>query len=196
MIITLEIPASTRRTIQQHKKLSREAPKALSKGLQAAVATGAEQIRESLVRGRLGLTMQHPASGLAASMDGWMVAPLTGAIGVPANSPAAAYARILETGGTIYPRTAKALAVPVSEEAKQYTSPRDMPGLIFIDRKKQGKPPLLVREAGGDAIEVMWVLLPSVTIPAFHWLTQGANLAKGPMAEAMQDVMSDYARKW
>ena len=103
MIVTLEIPAATSRKIKRDARLARQAPEVFSRGMEAAVAVGAEEIREQLVTGDLGLTMRHPASGLAASVTGWMIdrqAPL-GALGVPSNSPAAAYAKIQEEGGEV-----------------------------------------------------------------------------------------------
>lgn len=194
MIITLTIPASTQRVIERHAKAAGRAEEAISAGLHAAVVVGADQIREALVMGQLGLTMQRPGQGLAASIDGWMIEPLLGAVGVPSDSPAAAYAGILETGGVVTPKNAKALAIPVSEEAKQYSSPRDMPGLFLVAVK--GKAPILARSGGGDALEVHWVLVQSVTIPAFRWLTKGATLAKGAMTAEMQIGLNRYAQEW
>lgn len=195
MIITIEIPPASRRRIDRDAKKARELKGAMGDAMQTAVAVGADVIVKGLMMGRYGLTMQHPASGLAASTRGWMIdreGPI-GAVGVPSDSPAAAYAGILERGGTITPKRAKALAVPVSEEAKQYSSPRDMADLTMISRP--GKPGLLVRTAkGGDVtgFEVHWVLVGSVTIPAFHWLSQGARDAKDDMSAAFGDVISEH----
>lgn len=188
MIVTLEIPAASRRQIERQAKTLDNAPAVMRKALHAAVVVGAEEIRDLLVTEQLGLSMQHPGSGLAASLMGWMISDELGAVGVPGNSPAARYAGILEHGGTIYPKTARALAVPVHPEAKNYTSPRDMPGLFLL--KREGKAPVLARSVGGDAIEVMWVLLASVTIPPFGWLSKGADRTKGDMAAAFQDVVN------
>lgn len=198
MMLTLEVTAASRGAIRRHREAAGKAPVVLAAGLQAAVVAGSESIREQLVRGTLGLTMRNPASGLAGAVDGWMIdesAPL-GAVGVPGNSPAAAYARMLERGGTIRPKQARALAVPVTDEARRYTSPRDMPDLILIQRK--GKPPVLARKSPGGkgALEVLWVLLPYVTIPAFHWLSKGAREAKGEMSNVFQDVLNEYSGTW
>lgn len=199
-VVTLDIPAASRRTIERAAGSAERADEAIAKGLETAVVIGADVIAEGLVMGDYGLTMRHPGSGLAASVRGWMIDPAVplAAVGVPADSPAAAYAGILERGGTIYPRRARALAVPVSEEAKRYTSPRDMPDLTYIPRK--GRPPLLVRELKRrghmTGFEVHWVLLASVIIPAFHWLTRGVADATRPMGGAMQDVLNEYARRW
>jgi len=200
MIVSLEIPASTRRQIARDQRAAARASEVFGQALLAGAVVGAERIREQLVMGELGLTMRHPASGLAASLMGWMVDAQKpeAAIGVPANSPAAKYAGILERGGTIVPKNARALAIPVSEEAKQYSSPRDMPDLTLIPRK--GKPPLLVRELmrRGDVrgFELHWVLVSSVTIESRHWLTKGAEAATPDIADAAGDVIHEWIGEW
>ena len=80
------------------------------------------------------------------------------------------YARKVQEGGRIFPRDAKALAVPVTERTKRsLLSPRDVdPGrkrLEFVPRK--GKPPLLIDIEN----KLMWVLLPSVDWgPGYEYL--------------------------
>ena len=200
MIVTLEIPPESQRRIAEHGKLAGRVRDAIADGLESAVVAGAKEIHEQLIEGQLGLTMQHPAEGLASSLSGWMVdraVPLA-AIGVPGDSPAAAYAGILEAGGTIVPRNAKALAIPISDEAKKYSSPRDMPGLELIPRK--GKPPLLVRMLSSRGnirgFELHWVLVKSVTIEPRHWLSRGVDQAVPVMVGTLQDVLDGYAEKW
>jgi HK97 gp10 family phage protein len=73
------------------------------------------------------------------------------------------YAKIHEFGGTIVPRNAKALAVPISREAKLY-APRDFPGKLHVV-VKDGKA-FLVGARGG----VHYALLKSVTLPARPYL--------------------------
>ena len=200
MIVTLEIDAASRERIAAHERAAGAAGEAIGEALLTAAVAGAADVRAQLVRGQLGLTMQRPGSGLAASLMGWMVddsVPLA-ALGVPANTPAARYAAIHERGGTITPRTAKALAVPVSAEAKRHTSPRDMADLDFIPRK--GRPPLLVRQLKrrGDVVgmEVHWVLVASVTIRAVHWLTRGVEHAREGMTDAFADRLGEYLDEW
>lgn len=194
MIVSLEITEESRKRIAKDVAGAERLPETLAVGIHEAVVIGAEAVRERLVRGDLGLTMRQPGlGGLAGSVMGWMVSqkPPVGAVGVPANAPAAAYAGIHETGGTILPKRARALAVPVSAEARMHTSPRDMQGLELIPRK--GRPPLLVRQMArrGSAVgfELHWVLLPSVTIRATRWLTRGVEAALGAMADTLGDVL-------
>jgi hypothetical protein len=193
MMVTLEISEGSKALIARHAKAAQGLPAAFSRAMGAAVQTGAEEVRLSLQQGRYGL--QRRSGGLVESVTGWMIdekAPL-GAIGVPADRPAARYASILETGGTIRPVAAKALAIPISAEAKGYTSPRDMPDLVMISRP--GKPPLLVRRRlrrGKDiGFEVHWVLVGQVMIAGRQWLSRGAADALPAMVRVFEDVLNE-----
>ncbi len=194
MIITLEMPPESLELIARHARKPDELQDVMADAVGEAVVAGAEGMREGLQRDGYGLTMRHPASGLAASLSGWMLDRQTGAIGVPANTPAAKYAQILNDGGTIYPRNAKALAVPISEEARRHSSPRDMPDLTYIARKSG--PPLLVRQltrrGNVRGFELHWVLLASVTIPAFHWFEKAVEDNTDAITEAFGGVATDW----
>lgn len=76
------------------------------------------------------------------------------------------YARIHEFGGTIQAKGG-GLAVPIHADAKrasdQGRGPRDFNDLTYISRP--GKPPLLVRDKGGQW-DIMYVLPKSVVMPA------------------------------
>ena len=200
MIVMLEIPADSQRRIREHGIRANQFRNVIADALETGVEAGAEKVRELLVVGELGLVMQNPASGLAASVAGWMLdrrMPMA-AVGVPADSPAAAYAGIQNEGGTIVPKRARALAVPISDEAKQYTSPRDMQGLELIPRK--GKPPLLVRQltkrGSIKGFELHWVLVKSVTLEPTHWLDRGVEKAVPVMVDGVQAVLDDYAARF
>jgi len=201
MVITLQLDPASLATISRHARAASDVPAALGAALEASVVTGAEEVREGLVRGEGGLVMRHQGSGLAASLAGWMIDPAAplGAVGVPSNSPAAAYAAIQDYGGLITPKKGKALAVPISAEARNYASPRDMMGLTLLPRL--GRPPLLVRMLkrpgkGGRTFVPHWVLVPSVRIRATGWFRRGVAAALGPMAEAFGRVLSKAVRAW
>ena len=199
MIVSIDITPETQQLIAEHGRLADRAGEAIAGGLHAAAAAGAEEIRKKLNLGELGLDMQRPGSGLAASVFGWMLdnnEPLA-AVGVPSNAPAAAYAGILEHGGTIRPVRARALAVPVSDEAKQYTSPRDQADLFML--KRPGKTPVLAESRGrgkGQHVIVHWVLMGSVTIAPRQWLSKGAEASTPTMAEAFAGRVGEYAAQW
>ena len=184
-LATVEITPASWRTIERIGRAVDGWMEAVSGALAMAVGVGGDAVAEWMQLGELGLKPSGAGrEGLASGVRGWMLSddePL-GAIGVPGNHPAAAYAGIQETGGTIYPRTAGALAVPISDEAQLHASPREMDGLVMI--KRPGKPPLLARTVG-DTLEVHWVLVPSVTIEATHWLSTGVQRAAPEMARVM-----------
>jgi len=194
MILTIELSDETRALIERHTKVAGEAGRAMTEALRETVSVGAEEVRQGLIQDGYGLTMRNPGSGLAASVFGWMLSEDLGAVGVPSNTPAARYAGILERGGTITPKSARALAVPVSEEARKSAGPRTMEGLSFIPR--EGKPPLLARTMRGGRLQVHWVLLRSVTIPGRHWLTQGADAAKESMERAFEGRLNDLVARY
>ncbi|MFB3893222.1 MAG: hypothetical protein ACE15C_14495 [Phycisphaerae bacterium] len=203
MYVTLDIPAQTRATIDRHAAIAAKVDAAMAAGLLAGAVAGGEFIAGGLVThgwGAGGRTIRAMGGtgGLADAVRGWpSPIPMVAYIGVPSSTPASAYARQLNDGGPIYPRNARALAVPVSAEARRHTSPRDMADLVMLKRK--GKPPLLVREISRgrgkgrhlSAIEVHYVLLSAVYTPAFRWFDDATDHA-GPTVAA---AFSDEARK-
>lgn len=77
------------------------------------------------------------------------------------------YARIHEYGGTITPKNAKYLAVPLTEAARAATSPILFAGeLHFVPRAGGGTGGTLRDDAG----EAQYALVTSVTIPATPYL--------------------------
>lgn len=195
MIVTLTIPAESQALIERHAAAAAKTRPAIAGALAAAVDAGAEKVREELVTGDLDLVMRHPGSGLAASVMAWMLdeeTPLA-AVGVPSNAPAIRYARILEEGGTIRPVSARALAVPISDEARDSAGPRTMPGLFMI--RRPGRPPLLAEKVG-RRILVHWVLLASVTIVGRQWLRAGMALARPDMEDAFGWRLAEYTDSW
>jgi len=79
--------------------------------------------------------------------------------------------RLLQEGGKILPKRARALAVPIHKDAIG-KRPKDFADLQYVPRK--GRAPLLVRESGKRNVRttVMFILLRSVTIhphPYLFW---------------------------
>ena len=90
------------------------------------------------------------------------------------------YAFIHETGGVIRPKRAKALAVPLTPEARKAGSPRNMPNLSFMPRGKF--PPLLIDYQG---FKTHFVLPKKVFIPGTGYITEAAEKA----APVMMDII-------
>lgn len=75
------------------------------------------------------------------------------------------YAQIHQRGGTITPKSAKMLAIPLPgamTQSQAAQGPRANPNLRFI-RSKKGN--LLLAEIGARGIKPMWILKKSVGIP-------------------------------
>lgn len=79
------------------------------------------------------------------------------------------YARIHEYGGTIRPTRAQNLAIPVGDAltragVSRYGSPTSIWGALkFVLNKKTGKK--LLAQAGRGKLNVLFVLVPEVTLP-------------------------------
>lgn len=102
------------------------------------------------------------AASLSASVTGG------GDVLLRARAPGA---KLMQTGGTITPKNAHALAIPVTAEARRYASPRDFPRTLFVLRKKgSGRPGVLAERVSGGAVAVHYVLVKSVTVPARPYL--------------------------
>jgi len=97
------------------------------------------------------------------------------------------YARIQEKGGTIVPKQAKALAIPISEDAKKARAlgwGPEFPGFVgqlfilrrpgrdalLVRRIREGYVPSGIKDRRGQGVEVMYLLTSSVTLPARPYL--------------------------
>ena len=83
-------------------------------------------------------------------------------------APGIPYASIQETGGTIKAKSGKMLAIPLpaamtTDGVSMLRSPRDWPN-TFVRKSKAGN--LIIFMKLGDRIVPLYVLKPSVTIPA------------------------------
>lgn len=94
-------------------------------------------------------------------------------------------ARVHEYGMTIKPKKAKALTIPVSPKAKGKRA-RDFPNLF---RPKGTR--VLAIPKGKDDIEVLFVLVPSITIPERSFLRSGFDENESYIADKMESLMPD-----
>lgn len=201
MIVVLEIDERTRRSVRAAAERAEGLGHALGEARLEAGWTLAEGIRQRLIGGDLGIQARHPGTGLAASLSAWPNDPGAAEtfVGVPSNSPAAAYARIHESGGDVLPRSARALAIPLTPEAETMHSPRQMAGLAFIPRR--GATPSGHRLVGLLADRVrgrlrpQWALVSGVTLPATHWFSRGAEEATPEATRAFADHLNRYLER-
>ncbi len=199
MIVTLEIPSDTREKIAADAVFAGRSRQAALLAMEEALRAGELGVREFLVSGESGLRARGAGTGLAHAVTGWMLDPSLplGAIGVPSQMPESKFARIQEEGGTIVPKVAGALAVPVFPAARDVASPRDVDGLTLI--KRAGKPSLLVKMLGARGFrkaqwQIWYVLVQRVTLPATHWLTRGVEKSVEAMGTAFSAKFFEVVR--
>jgi phage gpG-like protein len=112
---------------------------------------------------------------------------LKGEVGVTKEGPAQRYAGIHITGGTITPRRARYLAIPLAPAAltpagvPRFSSPRQVSGL-FVIRSKAGNLLLVRRHRRG--LQPFFLLVRSVTIPQRDYFS-------GPRQELIVSVKAD-----
>lgn len=109
---------------------------------------------------------------------------VTGSVGSSAR-----YLHFLFKGGTIRPRTAKYLAIPIGNAltpagVPRYPSPRDAGKLIFIPRTRAGNT-ILARRKPGGGIDPLFVLKKQVTIPPHDFLTEPKAKMVGQLRRAL-----------
>lgn len=87
------------------------------------------------------------------------------------------HAPVHHHGGTVKPKRAKSLAVPLTRRASRFTSPRNYtdsgggaPGEgLFVFKSKRGNA-FLAKSAAGGKLELLYLLLKQVKIPARPFL--------------------------
>ena len=104
------------------------------------------------------------------------------------------YAAIQNRGGVITPKTAKALAVPISAKAKTMW-PRDWPrdALAFVKSKKTGVPLLIDAKAETKRPIVHYVLKRSQEIEPKRYLERSAKEITPKLRELFRDTLGELA---
>lgn len=90
------------------------------------------------------------------------------------------YARIQDEGGTIVPRRARALTIPI---AGTKGVAANFPNLFLV--RRVGKPPLLVEKTGKGAWKLRFLLLQQVTLKPTGWWST-------PWGEAQAELKGLY----
>jgi phage gpG-like protein len=99
-------------------------------------------------------------------------------------------AALHQHGGTVRPRNAKALALPLTKEAARAGRARDFPGGLFVLKSKGAHAFLAERRGKGkrEKLTLHFILLASVTVPARPFLGIGERL-RG----RCEDVLAKHA---
>lgn len=109
------------------------------------------------------------------------------------------YARLQEIGGTVRPIKGKYLAIPVGPAktaagVSRYASPRDVPGLVFVQSLK-GQPLLvqLTGKGGKAKVTVWYVLRRSVTVRARPYLKPAIDAAAAALPGQISEALGRLA---
>lgn len=154
---------------------------ALTQRLKAAQIAGVNRTMGASVNHA---KMNHPWQNQTGILEGdiqiqdFAVAQADGVRGVWGVRSESAQARILELGGTIYPKNAKFLTVPISDEAKAAGRAGNMSNLAYVQSLK-GQPMLVDQHTG----KVHWLLMRSVTIKAHPYLRPAADVTYPKLAD-------------
>lgn len=172
---------------------------AVDAGLTGAAMVGANAAASS-IKGSAGMSIPGlpPASrtGNLRNSIVYVSPERLGISGKAAFGTNAPYGRIIELGGIVRAKRAKALPVPINEAARRML--RGLAGASLrtkqlVQVKRAGKPPLLIEKTptGRDKKNgAVFVLVSSVTISARPYLT---TAARNSMAE-MRQAFVDFAR--
>ena len=102
------------------------------------------------------------------------------------------YARIHEEGGTIVPKTKKALTVPiggVKGAAANYAG-------LFVIKSKATNQALLCQKTAKGGIRPLFVLMKKVTIPARQWFSRPLNAMRPELDEMLgSETLWEIAQK-
>jgi hypothetical protein len=108
------------------------------------------------------------------------------------------YARIHDQGGTIRPKSARALAIPLNDRARR-RRPRSFPNMILL--KKEGSSPVLGllqnmgKKHGPANFTPMFVLKPFDRIRAKHYIAKAADASLPIAREVIRKGLQEAAQK-
>lgn len=162
--------------------MTKSLPEALKRGVftAATVAGGAivDKVYEVFPQGRGRLARSFlPAKFVVPEKGGISAAALSDLV----------YAGIQDEGGTIFPKTARLLAQPVTPEAKKQW-PRDWPGdVLFMIRSKNGK--LLLVTEHNDKLTTQYILHDSVTITGKGYVEAAEQGAHDDIVRSVLDAV-------
>jgi HK97 gp10 family phage protein len=165
------------------KALDRLDDVAAEKNLRAAGQAGGQIIRnraKQLVRKKSG-TLNRSIHSLTVELDRNHVV-----VEIGTNLE---YAKIHEYGGTIKPKKAKFLAVPLTEEARRYVSPRLFPRELHpVIHDDKGT----LRDADGTA---HYALVKSVTITAQPYMRPAWDEKRDEAVREMGEVLKQLLKE-
>jgi hypothetical protein len=162
---------------------TRALPKAVRYILQGWAGDTVKHVKEGLAGRYLNRRSGHLANAVGKRLDrsGEVTTAYLGT-NVAGKVKDVPYAKIQDEGGTIVPRRARALAVPIPPTKGL---PRNFPNLTMI--RRVGKPPLLVEITPKGAWKIRFVLLQSVTLKPSRWWSNPWDEMKAVLRRRMDD---------
>jgi len=152
--------------------LSKDFPKEIRKELMRAAVEGAGLIRETIMTDWLSGTNSGVSTGkLARSFKPTLLESRVGGYGVGIFSDVV-YAAIHEDGGTIWPSTARNLAIPLTRAARR-VRPRQYPEKLRFAITPLGNK-VLAKQLK-KKIKPVYLLVDQVTIRPQHYLKKSAK---------------------
>lgn len=122
-----------------------------------------------------------------------------------ADSEILTIARVHEYGAVIHAKQAKNLCIPINKESYD-KSPRDFPDLFFIKSKngyllgvtaKKSRKRKKGDEGQSDDLNLLFLLLPSVTIPERSFIRAGYDANRNLLADVCQQAIGKIIHeKW
>lgn len=148
----------------------------------------AAELAAGAVRREVNQSFRPGTEALARSFTATLLAPKQGKLRSGAISDSV-YARIQDQGGTIVPRNAKALTVPVSQQAKSASrrgiGAREFPSPLALIWPKGRDRGYLVEKGVG----VHYVLRKSVTLPGRTYLLESAKAVEPELNELFDGAL-------
>lgn len=141
----------------------------LEAALDVGMGEGASELRDFIVTDRLSGQILNVRSGqLRSGVRHRRKAP--GHWQVTSSVP---YGAAHEFGATITPKKGKYLSIPVGKAltasgVPRYASPRQVPDLVYIERK--GKKPILAKKKRNGGLDVYFVLVKKTVLRKKRWM--------------------------
>ena len=202
MHVKLTFSDEARAMIQRHKTLGERIARAAARAVIDTAIAIRGYISEDLLSGEV---LNVRTGSLRKSIDHEIVTDpdrITGEV-VVREGPASKYAGIQEEGGTIVPKNAKALAVPLPAaltargvlKGKYNAANLRELDLVLIKNKKSGKALLaeVVEGRRKNRLRYLFVLKPSVTIEGQHYMAKGFLLMESMLPSELRRNLSAIA---
>lgn len=182
-MIQLEMGPEFEQTVRDLSSMGKAVVEACSQGLAKGIKIAASNVVSNYLSGQ---ALNRRTGRLAGAVDGWMVNPLEGVIGVQKSAAVSKYAWLLgDEQKTITPKNAKFLTIPIGEGltgagVARYSSPRQVPEGFFV-KTKTGRLLFGYKKGKRGKFRALFTLVKSVFI-------QGSGALYDGVDESLDDI--------